>query len=59
MLAGGVLGAVVVATAWLARGMLSGSGDESGAFLLIGMLVIALSAAGSYWLRGVARELNA
>jgi uncharacterized membrane protein len=59
VLAGGVLGAVVVLTAWLSRAMLFDAGDEGAAFLLIGLLVISLSAAGSYWLRAVARELNA
>jgi hypothetical protein len=39
--------------------MLFDAGDEGAAFLLIGLLVISLSAAGSYWLRAVARELNA
>lgn len=59
VLAGGVLGAIVVFTAWLSRALIHGRGDEGPIFLVIGMLVIALSAAGSYWLRNVARELNA
>jgi uncharacterized membrane protein len=55
VLAGGVLGVIVVVTAVLSR-LLLDHGGEGGALLLIGLLVIAMSAAGSYWLRALARE---
>lgn len=56
MLAGGVLGVIVVITALLSRHMLEGGG---GAFLLIGLVVIGLSAGGAMWLKAVAREQQA
>jgi uncharacterized membrane protein len=56
-LAIGVLSAIVVTVAWLGRHMLS-SGD-AGAYLLIGLVVIAMSAAGGWWLRRVAMEERA
>ncbi len=59
VLAGGVLGAVVVLAVWLSRGLLASGSDEAGALLLIGLLVIGLSAAGSLWLRAVAKDLHA
>ncbi len=54
VLAGGVLSAVVVIAAALTRWL--ADGDNAGAFLLIGMVVIGLSGAGAWWLRGVAAE---
>ena len=51
VLAGGVLSVVVVVTAWLATNLLkSGNAD---AMLLIGLIVIALSGAGGWWLKQV------
>jgi uncharacterized membrane protein len=55
VLAGGVLSIIVVVTVFLSKHLLRASGD-AGAFLMIGMIVIGLSAAGSYWLRSVATE---
>lgn len=55
VLAGGVLGVIVVVTAWLTRVLLDRHADAGG-YLLIGLAVLAMSAAGSYWLRIVARE---
>ncbi|MES2070145.1 MAG: DUF2157 domain-containing protein [Pseudomonadota bacterium] len=54
VLAGGVLSAIVVIAAFLSNLMLR-HGD-GGAFLLIGMLVIGLSAAGGMWLKAIAVE---
>jgi uncharacterized membrane protein len=54
VLAGGVLSIIVVVTAFLAKHLLRGF--DAGGFLLIGLVVIGLSAAGSYWLRAVATE---
>ncbi len=57
MLAGGVLSLIVVATAFLGKHML---GDfEAGALLVIGLVVIAMSAAGGFWLKSVASEVRA
>ncbi|MBM4270030.1 MAG: DUF2157 domain-containing protein [Deltaproteobacteria bacterium] len=50
VLAGGTLSVIVVVAAFLGMHMIDG---EGGGFLLIGMIVIALSAAGGYWLRSV------
>ncbi len=58
MLAGGVLSAIVVVTAFLGRQLLEGRA-EAGAFLFIGLTVIALSAAGGWWLKRVFSEEEA
>lgn len=58
VLAGGVLSAVIVAASLLMR-WLSEVRFEAGALLLIGLVVIALSAAGGLWLRNVANEGDA
>jgi len=55
VLAGGVLSAVVVVAALLGKLMLS-SRAEAGAFLLIGLVVIGMSAAGGIWLKHVAND---
>lgn len=56
MLAGGVLGLIVVVVAFMTRYMI----DEGGAaFLLIGLVVIGLSGGGAMWLKSVAREQRA
>src|SRR3954466_15805447 len=52
VLAGGVLSVIAVVTAWLATNFLR-SGDAAGAMLLIGLIVIGLSAAGGWWLKQV------
>ena len=55
VLAGGVLSAVVVVAALLGR-LLADSRAEAGVFLLIGLVVIGMSAMGGYWLKQVANE---
>jgi len=52
VLAGGVLSVIAVVTTWLATNLLR-SGDAAGAMLLIGLIVIGLSAAGGWWLKQV------
>jgi len=54
MLAWGALSVVVVVAALLASRLLSRG--EAGAFLLIGVVVLGLSAAAGFWLRALARE---
>lgn len=54
-LAGGVLSVVIVIASILSRAMIS-SGNGGGAFLLIGLAVIGLSAAGGFWLKNIAQE---
>lgn len=56
MLAGGVLSAIIVITVILVRTM---DRMEAGAFLLIGMIIIGMSAAGGLWLKNVANEERA
>jgi uncharacterized membrane protein len=56
VLAGGVLSLIVFVTSWLSHVMLR-SGD-AGSFLLIGVVVIAMSAAGAWWLKGIATETD-
>lgn len=56
MLAGGVLSAIVVVAAFLGKHLARG---EAGGLLLIGLIVIGMSAAGGYWLRNVATEEDA
>ena len=55
VLAGGVLSAVVVLASLLGK-LLSDFRAEAGVFLLIGLAVIGMSAAGGYWLKQVANE---
>lgn len=57
VLALGVLSLVIVVAVFLGDSLLK-HGD-AGAFLLIGLIVLGLSAAGGWWLRGVAREVEA
>lgn len=57
VLALGVLSLVVVVAVFLGHNMVK-HGD-AGAFLLVGMAVLGLSAAGGWWLRTVAREVEA
>jgi uncharacterized membrane protein len=52
VLAGSVLSIIAVITTWLASHLLK-SGDAAGAMLLIGLIVIGLSAAGGWWLKQV------
>lgn len=56
VLAAGVLSFIVMATVLLAKGLNMGN---AGALLLIGMVVIGLSAGGGYWLKQVATGENA
>jgi len=53
VLAGGVLSAIVVVTSVLSKEVLE---HGAGAFLVIGLAVIGMSAAGALWLRRVAKE---
>lgn len=55
VLAGGVLSIIIVVATGLGRIMLKSS-ESAGAFLLIGMIVIGLSAAGGWWLKRVGNE---
>ncbi|HVY06492.1 MAG TPA: DUF2157 domain-containing protein [Burkholderiales bacterium] len=57
VLAGGVLSVIVVVTTWLSMHLFRSA--EAGAFLLIGMLIIGLSAAGGWWLKRIAAEARA
>ncbi len=52
ILAGGVLSAIIVVTATLAHNLLQR--ETAGSFLFIGLVVIAMTAAGAWWLRQVA-----
>lgn len=56
VLAGGVLSGVVVIAATLLRWL--GNRDNAGVFLLIGLVVIGLSAAGAWWLRRIDVEVH-
>jgi uncharacterized membrane protein len=53
VLAAGMLSVIVVATAFMVRHI---TWDSGGDFLLVGLTVIALSALGGWWLKGLARE---
>jgi len=53
VLAGGVLSAIVVIATFLAKHMQM---RDAGAFLFIGLIIIALSAAGGWWLKNVVNE---
>jgi uncharacterized membrane protein len=55
-LAGGVLSTVIVVAALLGKLMLDS--DEAGGFLFIGLVVIAMSATGAWWLRRIAAEAD-
>jgi uncharacterized membrane protein len=54
VLAGGVLSLIVFVTSWLSDALLGHA--DAGSLLLIGVIVIAMSAAGAWWLKGVATE---
>ncbi|HXT69042.1 MAG TPA: DUF2157 domain-containing protein [Vicinamibacterales bacterium] len=54
VLAGGVLSVIVFVTALLGKTLLDHA--EAGGFLIIGVAVIGMSAAGAMWLRSVAAE---
>ena len=54
VLAGGVLSVIVFVATVLSNNMLR-HGD-AGSFLIIGVVVIAMSAAGAWWLKGIASE---
>jgi uncharacterized membrane protein len=56
MLAGGLLGLIVVVVAFLTRHMFEAG---SASFLFIGLVVIGLSGGGAMWLKSVAREQRA
>lgn len=56
-LAGGVLSLIIVTTAFLSKHLLRHS--DAGGFLLIGVVVIMLSAVGGLWLKSVANEERA
>ncbi|HEX9397164.1 MAG TPA: DUF2157 domain-containing protein [Burkholderiales bacterium] len=56
VLAAGVLSVIVIVTAFVAKQMTMRDGSG---FLLLGLLVIGLSAAGGYWLKQVATEEGA
>jgi len=58
VLAGGVLSAIVVVASFLSRHLLDRH-FEAGGLLLIGLVVIGMSAAGGYWLKQVAGEREA
>ena len=53
VLAGGVLSVIVVVATFFGKHL---SGDNAGGFLLVGLIVIALSAAGGWWLKNLAAE---
>jgi uncharacterized membrane protein len=53
VLAGGVLSTVVVIATFLGKNM---KFNDAGSFLFIGLVVIAISAAGGWWLKQVAQE---
>ncbi|MBI5484229.1 MAG: hypothetical protein HY888_07190, partial [Deltaproteobacteria bacterium] len=57
VLALGVLSIVIVVAVFLGYNLVRHG--EAGAFLLVGMVVLGLSAAGGWWLRKVAQEVEA
>ena len=59
VLAGGVLSAIVFITVWLSDVLLDHASDEAGIFLLISLIIIALSALGGFWLKSVAQQEQA
>jgi uncharacterized membrane protein len=56
MLAGGLLSLIVAVVAFLSHNIVGG---DAGGFLLVGLVVIALSAGGAVWLRSAARAQRA
>jgi uncharacterized membrane protein len=56
MLAGGLLSLIVAVVAFLSQNLLGG---DAGGFLLIGLVVIAMSAGGAMWLKSAARAQRA
>ena len=56
MLAGGLLSLIVAVVAFLSKNML---GSASGGYLIIALVVIAMSAGGAVWLKSAAREQRA
>ncbi|HEX8238237.1 MAG TPA: DUF2157 domain-containing protein [Allosphingosinicella sp.] len=56
MLAGGLLSLIVAVVAFLSKTML---GSDAGGYLVIGLVVIGMSAGGAVWLRAAAREQRA
>lgn len=56
ILALGTLSLIITITVFLGHNMLQHG--EAGAFLFIGLLVLGMSAAGGWWLRNVAREVE-
>jgi hypothetical protein len=57
MLAAGLLSLIVTVAAFLADTLLGGSG--SAGYLVIGLVVIGMSAGGAIWLKSVGREQDA
>jgi uncharacterized membrane protein len=57
ILSGAVLSAIIVVTVTLAHNLLQR--EAAGSFLFIGLFVIAMTAAGAWWLRQVAAEESA
>ncbi len=57
LLAGGILSIVIVVASILSRAMLD-SGSWGGAYLLIGLTVIGISALGGLWLKNIAQEVS-
>jgi len=55
MLAGTLLSAIVVTTVFLGKQLL-GHGDSAPGMLLIGLVIIAMSGAGAWWIREMLRE---
>lgn len=58
ILAGAVLSVIVVVAAFLGKQFV-GHGSEAGPLLLIGLVVIAMSAAGAWWIRQMLQEQTA
>jgi hypothetical protein len=53
VLAGGVLSVVVVISTFVVRHLFRA---DAGAFLMVGLLIIGISAAGGWWLKSIAAE---
>lgn len=56
MLAGGLLSLIVVVAGFLVQHMIA---DDAGGYLLVAIVVVAMSGAGATWLRSVAMEAQA
>jgi uncharacterized membrane protein len=54
VLAGGVLSLIVFVTSWLSNSLLRQA--DAGSLLFIGVVVIGMSAAGAWWLKGIATK---